>query len=227
MVQFSILFGTLYNRFEGIHGNNPGRPTIFTHDEELAILKSAAKCADCGFPSLLLDMRMMAKYYLDRKGRTGHLFKNNLTGIDWTYSLLQRHKKSYGQRISTNIKRARASVSRETLGEFYDNLENTLRGSPSSNIFNYDESNLSDDSGKKRGIYRRGVKCPENIMNHPKSCTTIMACGGADGTLLPPYVIYECVHLYDSWRENSPRGPPCCNKPCCGLGTRYNRTISG
>ncbi|KAG5878366.1 hypothetical protein JTB14_008726 [Gonioctena quinquepunctata] len=134
-----------------------------------------------------------------------------------------RHKKSYGQRISTNIKRARASVSRETLGEFYDNLENTLRGLPSSNIFNYDESNLSDDPGKKRGIYRRGVKYPEKVMNHSKSCTTIMVCG----TLLPPYVIYRSVHLYDSWRENGPRGPPCCNKPCCSLGTRYNRTISG
>ncbi|KAG5891915.1 hypothetical protein JTB14_022665 [Gonioctena quinquepunctata] len=211
--QFSIPFGTLYNRFRGIHGYN---------DERLAILKSAAKCADWGFPLSLLDMRMMAKYYLDRKGRTVHPFRNNLPGLHWTYSLLQRHKKSYGQRISTNIKRARASVSRETLREFYDNFENTLRGLPSSNLFNYDESNLSDDPGKKRVIYRQGVKYPENIMNHSKSCTTIMVCGAADGTLLPPYVIYRSVHLYESWRENGPRGPP-----CCSLGTRYNRTISG
>ncbi|KAG5879456.1 hypothetical protein JTB14_025122 [Gonioctena quinquepunctata] len=123
--------------------NNPGRPTIFTHDGELAILKSAAKCADWGFPLSLLDMRMMAKYYFGRK----------------------RHKKSHRQRISTNIKRARASVSKETLGEFYDNLENTLRVLPSNNIFNYDESNLSDDPGKKRGIYRRGVKYPEKHMD--------------------------------------------------------------
>ncbi|KAG5871036.1 hypothetical protein JTB14_010587 [Gonioctena quinquepunctata] len=94
--QFSIPFGTMYNRLKGIHGNNLGRSIIFTHDEELAILKSAAKCADWGFPSSLLDMRIMAKYYLDRRGRTVHLFKNNLPGIDWTYSLLQRHKKSYG-----------------------------------------------------------------------------------------------------------------------------------
>ncbi|KAG5864715.1 hypothetical protein JTB14_017859 [Gonioctena quinquepunctata] len=225
--QFGIPFGTLYNRFEGIHGNNPGRPTIFTHDEELAILKSAAKCADWGFPLSLLDMRIMAKYYSDGKGTTVHVFKNNLPGIDWTYSLLQRHKKSHGQRISTNIERARASVSRKTLGKFYDNLENILRGSPSSNIFNYDESNLSDDLGKKRRIYRQGVKYPEEVMNHSKGCTTIMVCGAADGTLLSPYVIYRSVHLYDSWRENGPRGPPCCNKPCCSLGTRYNRTISG
>ncbi|KAG5892271.1 hypothetical protein JTB14_034222 [Gonioctena quinquepunctata] len=119
--RFSIPSGTLYNRFEGIHGNNPGRPTIFTHDEKMAILKSAAKCVDWGFPLSLLDMIMMAKYYSDRKGRTVHLFKNNLPGIDWTYSLLQRPEKSYGQRISINIKRARASVSRETSGEFHDN----------------------------------------------------------------------------------------------------------
>ncbi|KAG5871321.1 hypothetical protein JTB14_021833 [Gonioctena quinquepunctata] len=225
--QFSIPFGTLYNRFEGIHGNNPGRPTISTHDEELTILKSAAKCADWVFSLSFLDMRMMAKYYLDRKGRTVHLFKNNLPEIDWTYSPLQRHKKYHGQRISTNIKRARASVSRETLGEFYDNVENTLRGSPSSNISNYDESNLSDDPGKKSGIHRRGVKNPEKVTNHPNGCTTIMVCDAAVGKLLPPYVIHRSVHLYDSWRENGPRGPPCCNKPCCILGTIYNRTISG
>ncbi|KAJ8937071.1 hypothetical protein NQ314_012043 [Rhamnusium bicolor] len=118
--QFSIPFGTLYNRYKGIHGNNPSHPTIFTHVEEVAILKSAAKCADWDFPLSLMDIRMMAKYYLDRRGRTWHLFKNNLPGIDWTYSLLQRHKKSYGQRISTNIKRARASVSRDASEREYN-----------------------------------------------------------------------------------------------------------
>ncbi|KAG5869102.1 hypothetical protein JTB14_007145 [Gonioctena quinquepunctata] len=80
--QFSVPFGTFHNRFKGIHGNDPGRPTIFTHDEELAILKSAAKCADWGFPLSLLVMRMMAKCNLDRKGRMVHSFKNNLPGID-------------------------------------------------------------------------------------------------------------------------------------------------
>lgn len=64
-------------------------------------------------------------------------------------------------------------------------------------------------------------------MNHSKSCTTIMVCGSADGTFLPPYVVYKSLHLYDTWKENGPRGPPCCDKPCCNLGTRFNRTASG
>lgn len=225
--EFKIPFGTLYNKYKGRHGGKPGRPTIFTTAEEVAILKAAAKCADWGFPLSLMDVRMMAKYYLDGRGKTVNIFKNNIPGVDWTYSLLERHKDSYGQRIATNIKRARATVSRVTLAEFYDNLENTLKDLPSSNIFNYDESNLSDDPGKMRGVYRRGVKYPEKVMNHSKSCTTIMICGSADGTLLPPYVIYKSVHLYDSWKDNGPRGPPCCDKPFCSLGTRYNRTASG
>lgn len=163
--RFKIPFGTVYNKYKGKYGRKPGRPTVFTEQEELAILQSAAKCSDWGFPLNLMDVRMMAKYYLDRKGRTVNMFKNNIPGVDWTYSLLKRHKDSFEQRLATNIKRARAEVSRETLGAFYDNLENTIRNLPPSNIFNYDESNLSDDPGKKRGVYRRGVKYPE-VMNH-------------------------------------------------------------
>lgn len=225
--RFGIPFGTLYNKYKGKHRSKPGRPTIFTKLEELAILKSASKCADWGFPLSLMDIRMMAKYYLDRKGRTVNIFKNNIPGVDWTYSLLNRHRDSFGQRLATNIKRARAAVSKETLNAFYDNLEVVIKDLPSSNIFNYDESNLSDDPGKKRGVYRRGVKYPEKVMNHSKSCTTVMICGSADGTLLPPYVIFKSLHLYDSWKENGPRGLPCCDKPCCSLGTRFNRTASG
>lgn len=75
-----------------------------------------------------------------------------------------------------------------------------------------------------RGIYRRGVKYPEKIMDHSKGATTI-ACGSADGVLLPTYVIY--FHLYNTWREGGPYGYPCCNKPCWSHGKIYNRTTSG
>ncbi|KAJ8909547.1 hypothetical protein NQ315_012741 [Exocentrus adspersus] len=65
---------------------------------------------------------------------------------------------------------------------------------------------IADDPGKKWGIYRRGVKYPEKICNHSKSSTSVMFCGSADGTLLPPYVIYKSIHLYDTWKEHGPAG---------------------
>lgn len=64
-------------------------------------------------------------------------------------------------------------------------------------------------------------------MNFSKSSTTVMICGSADGTLLPPYIIYKSAHLYDTWKERGIVGKPCCEEPCCSRGCRYNRTTSG
>lgn len=215
------------NKYHGKYGRKPGAQPVFTENEEFIILKSAAKSAEWGFPLTLLDLRMFAKMLLDKQGRSAPKFPNNLPGIDWAYSLLKRHRNEYSKRIATNIKKARAAVSRQSLGEYFANLENVIKDVPPANIFNYDESNVSDDPGKKIGIFKRGVKYPEKAMNFSKSATTIMVCGSADGVLLPPYIIYKSVHLYDTWKERAPSGQPCCDKPCCSQGSRFNRTTSG
>lgn len=226
-LQYKIPFGTLYNKYKGLHGRTHGGQPVFSHAEEVAILKAAATCAEWGFPLTILDLRMFAKSYLDKQGKVVDRFPNNLPGVEWALSVLKRHKNAYGQRIATNIKRSRAAVGRDSINKYFDNIEREVEGIPASNIFNYDESNLSDDPGKKKCIYRRGVKYPEKVMNFSKSCTTVMICGSADGTLLPPYVIYKSLHLYDTWKERGIVGTPCCNEPCCIRGSRYNRTASG
>lgn len=225
--RYNIPYGTLHNKYHGRFGKKPGAPTIFSENEENLILKSAAKSAEWGFPLSLLDLRMFAKMLLDKQGRSVSKFTNNVPGIDWAYSLLKRHRTEYSQRVATNIKKARAAVSRESLNEYFDNLQEVIKDVPPANIFNYDESNASDDPGKKIGIYKRGVKYPEKAMNFSKSATTVMVCGSADGVLLPPYIIYKSVHLYDKWIERAPAGPPCCDQPCCSRGSRCNRTTSG
>ena len=117
--------------------------------------------------------------------------------------------------MSQNIKTHRAKVSTTVLKTFYDNLKVTLDGVPSENIINYDETNLTDDPGKKKIIVRRGTIYPERVMNTTKSSISVMFSGTASGHLLPPYVVYKAVHLYDTWTEG---GPP---------GTRFNRSLSG
>ncbi|XP_047021712.1 uncharacterized protein LOC124640048 [Helicoverpa zea] len=226
-LQYHIPFGTLYNKYKGLHGKSAGGQTIFSHEEEISILRAAASCSDWGFPLTLLDIRFFAKSYLDKRGRTVERFQNNLPGVEWAASLLKRHKNSYAQRVTTNIKRSRAAVGQETLNRYFDHLEPEVKDIPPSHIFNYDETNMADDPGKKKCLYRRGVKYPEKVMNYSKSSTTVMFCGSADGTLLPPYVIYRSTHLYDTWKERGIVGSPCCNGSCCSQGTRYNRTASG
>ncbi|CAG9759599.1 unnamed protein product [Ceutorhynchus assimilis] len=68
-VQYGIPFGTLYNRYKGLHIRSVGRPTLFTPQEELQLVKSAATCGDWGYPFSKEDMQFLAKNYLDKQGK--------------------------------------------------------------------------------------------------------------------------------------------------------------
>ena len=225
--EFKISYGTLYNKYKGMHVRSHGGQPVFTKQEEDAIIRSVVICSDWGFPLCIEDLQMVTKSFLDRQGRQVTRFKNNIPGRDWVYSLIKRHKASLTQRLAANIKRARASVSPEVIRKYFENLQTSTHDVPPSNMFNYDETNMADDPGKKKWLYRRGKKYPENIINHSKSAISIMFCGSASGVLLPPYVIYKSEHLWDRWTENGPKGHPCCEDRCCSSGSRYNRTKSG
>lgn len=225
--QYNISFGTLYNKFKGLHTKKPGGQTVLSELEEKCIIREIVKCGDWGFPISMLDLRMFIKHYLDTKGRTCTSLKNNLPGKDLVYSMLKRHKSEASQRLCANIKRTRACLSHATIRDYFKNLASTIADVSPSNIYNFDETNLSDDPGKSRFIFRRGVKYPERVVNFSKSATSIMMCGSADGTLLPPYIVYKSECMWDTWCQNGPKGAPCCTKQCCSQGSRYARTKHG
>lgn len=214
-MKFGIHYSVLYKRIKKNTGRKIGGQTVLSSDEESLIVTNLAKCAEWGYPLDLFDLRLIVKSYLDRGGRVVKRFKNNMPGRDFALSFMKRHEKDLASRLCQNIKRARALVSPEVINEYFQNLSTTLEGVPHSNIINYDETNLSDDPGKSRLIFKRGCKYPERIMNNSKSSTSIMFAASGDGTVLPPYTVYKSVHLYQSWTEGGPQN------------ARYNRTKSG
>lgn len=90
----------------------------------------------------------------------------------------------------------------ETLRDISNNGESTV---PPERIFNYDETNLADDPGVKKFIFKRGVKYAERVRDSSKSTTSVMYCGSAAGRLLPPYVVYKSTHLWQSWLDGGPQ----------------------
>ena len=64
-------------------------------------------------------------------------------------------------------------------------------------------------------MFRKGVKYPERVRDSTKSSISVMFCGAADGTVLPPYVVYKAENLWDRWAEGGLKG------------VRYNRSKSG
>lgn len=125
---YNIPFGTLYNKYKGLHIRSAGGQTLFSHAEEKALLKAAATCGDWGFPLTSLDWKMIAKAYLDKQGKTIEKLPDNLPGPDWAQGVIQRHKDEFSQRVAPNIKRVRAQVSRKTLTEYFDRLKIELEG---------------------------------------------------------------------------------------------------
>ena len=147
---------------------------------------------------------MIVKHYLNLIGTNVPNFTNNLPGDEWAYSFLQRHKDKLTNRKCQNITYTRASVNKETLQEYFNNLQIELEGIEPTHIFNYDETNLTDDPRESKVITKRGVKYPERIMNSSKSAISLMFCGSATGTFLPPYVVYKSEHLWSKWMEGGP-----------------------
>jgi len=132
-------------------------------------------------------------------------FKDNLPGLDWSKSFIKRNPE-LTERFASNIKCARAGISTEVITEYFDNLAKEVDNVPATHIWNFDETNLTDDPGKKEVIMKKGTKYPERIMNSSKSSISLMYGGNAVGEILPPYVIYEADSLRTTWTEGGPRG---------------------
>jgi len=106
-------------------------------------------------------------------------------------------------------------LSAEVVNSFFDNFEKSAAGIEPCNIYNYDETNLRDNPGAQKAIFRKGVKYAEQVRDHSKTAISIMFCGSAAGELLPPYEVYKSQNHYEAWRTG---GPP---------GARYTSSPSG
>ena len=168
-----------------------------------------------GFPFDTFDLRMVVKRFLDKEGRNIRQFHDNVPGRDWAYSFMQRHRDRINSRLCQNIARKGAAVDEITINAYFKELEKNLEGVHPEHIINYDETNLSDDPGRRRMIFKRSTRYPERIMSGTKASTSLMLAGTAAGKVLPIYVVYKSDHLWSTWLKGGP------------AQARYNRTRSG
>ena len=115
------------------------------------------------FPLDKLDLRMIVNACLMKQNRVLKEFTNNIPGEDWVANFLGRH--GLTNRTATNIRRKRAQISKEQLQEYFNNVEQKLKDVPASNIWNYNETNLRDESGARKYVMKRGTKYPEKVID--------------------------------------------------------------
>lgn len=210
---YSIPRSTIHNKRKKKHSGKHGGKRVFSDEVEDLFAHRVNIMCDWGFPLDYLDLKLIIKAYLEKKKMNVKCFRNNLPGDDWVKGFMKR--RGLTNRYSSNIKRKRAAVSKSNLETYFDNIKEELTGIPAANIWNYDETNLSDDPGKKKCIMRRGHKYPERVVNHSKVAYSIMFCGNAAGEVLAPYTVYKANHIYPNWIKGGPKD------------ARYNVSDSG
>ena len=193
----------------------PGGKTILSSKMEDSLVQHLIHLSNWGFPFDTMDLRMTVKRILDKEGRTVKCFKANVPGEDWCSGFMDRHKAMIKNRMCQNITHKRAEVNRETIEQYFTELAQSIDAVPPENIINYDETNLTDDPGRKRLIFKRGIRYPERVMNSTKTSTSLMLAGTAAGEILPVYVVYKSEHLWSTWIEGGPHK------------ARFNRSKSG
>ena len=57
-------------------------------------------------------------------------------------------------------------MSEDVTNDYFNHLEETLKYVPASNLFNYDETNVTDDSGSKQVITHCGRNRVERKVHH-------------------------------------------------------------
>ena len=201
---YGIQYGTLYNKSKLRHMKNFGGQTRLQPHTEEKILQIISILTGWKLPLDKLDIRRLVKGYLDRMGVTDLKFKNNLPGPDWIKSFIVCNNLT--ARIADSIKLARAEIDRNSVCSYFDELSITLQDIPNTNIFNYDEANVSDNPGSKAVVCKSGLKRVERKMQHSKGAISIMYCGSAAGQFLSPMVVYKAANCYIEWTYGSPPG---------------------
>lgn len=64
---FNIPRSTLKNKLTRKHPNKPGKPTIFTEEEEKAFEAHITALSEYGFPLTAFDLKMIIKNYLETR----------------------------------------------------------------------------------------------------------------------------------------------------------------
>jgi hypothetical protein len=159
--------------------------------------------ADCGFP---LTHDSLRKYALEIKCIREPDAKP--FGPHWNQRFIAKFGAQLSTKWSTALDTTRAAAVNpikistwfELLGKVFD----TYKFKPG-NIYNMDESGFPIGKGSKRRIITRpGTRTQHKVEDGNRENVTVMCTICADGTSLPPVVIFKGKNFQARWVENNP-----------------------
>lgn len=129
-------------------------------------------------------------------------------GKNWAQRFLTKYSSRISTKWSVSLDSVRArSVSPAAVDHYFDLLDETLRKHDIKphNLYGFDESGYPLGGAKKtRVVAPVGKRAAKTQRGGSKENVTVMATICADGTNVPPVVIFKGQYLLDKWVRNNP-----------------------
>ena len=202
--EFNVPLSTLSDKVRFKCPKKHGGQICLSPEFENAIVDVLNKFGEWKVPLTEMELRDLVRNYLDLGGITIKKFRDNKPGRDWARAFLRRH--GMNRRFAAGIKQSRAKLVKKDIEEYFSNLRESLQGVDPSQIYNYDETNFTDDPSRKKCIVRYGVKRHERVKVFSKQAFSVMFCGSATGEYLPHMVVFKAKNLYEAWTSDEIEG---------------------
>jgi hypothetical protein len=207
--QYGVSFKTLsrhYHNKQSMYSFNATKQKL-TIAEEQVIVDFAAQSADRGIPLTHKAVENAANEIL--RSRLGNDFKP--VGVNWCQRFLTRHRDVLQTHWSKPLDTQRAqALNPATVGDWFDLLEKHAvvgkdgRLVQKEDIYAMDETgNTPGDQGTHRVIGRRGTKTQHKQGGADRENVTSIVTICADGTALPPTVIFKGKNIMKKWGDNN------------------------
>lgn len=191
-----IPIGTFWNRLHNVHEKRigSGRTTVLTKGEEEYLVFGIEKMAEYGWGIGPDSLQEIAKNFLELTGRE-YPFPNGVPGKDWLLGFRQRWKHRLSLRKPEYLTAARVKgATEETHMKFMQMVDDLItrlgiKDKPGQ-FYNCDEVGLNFDPKLKSVFAARGSKDVSVLVpTEGKEQVTLLVCGSADGSFLPPFVV--------------------------------------
>jgi hypothetical protein len=196
-----LSFGFVYRRLSGEVeiDKQKGPPQVFNKEEEEVMAKWLREMAERGMglkPGEFLDFVQT----IVQKEKRSTPFKENRPSHDWYYAFMRRNSHIVQMRKETPLESCRAKLTKDKTdkwyGDFRDFLVRVDLICKPSRIWNADETGfcMGSSASKQKVIgptrKDQSDQVPHISGGHSKQRLTVMYCGCADGSMMPPFMVY-------------------------------------
>ena len=199
-----------FNGRESICDFNAHTKRWLTPSEEDAVVEFTIDTAQRGFP--LSHKRLKEHVDAICKAKLGDEFPVSGVGKEWTSCFVERHSDRLQPYWSHPLDNSRArAVNATSTAAYFDLLEEVLKGADGEDpispdcIYGMDETGLQQGVGvSERVIGASGKKRQHQQRGGDRENITVLVTICADGTSLPPAVIYKGQAFHSSWVQDNP-----------------------